>query len=302
MATGAHRSWPVTGLVVAVMAGVLILGGCQSDTATPAPAPAEPVKGPLSILMVNDDGWDAPGITAAYDALVDAGHRVTLVAPLVNQSGRSMASGSGPLVVSRPAGDAPKYAVDGTPVDSLTVGLRGILKDDPPDIVISGVNTGANVAGNTSYSGTVGAAAAAAEQGFPALAVSADVGGPEGTGDYADAARIVVDLVEELAATGFDGLGKDGFVNVNVPFETAERDKPRGTVVAPLAKSAPRTVEYDELSAGTWTPTFAYDARVGSAQGDAERLADGWTTLTFLPVARIAVPQGQRRLEQLVKK
>jgi 5'-nucleotidase len=291
---------------VLAAAAVVSVAGCTSQDgpalqAATSSTPAA-VEKPLSILMVNDDGWDAPGITAAYDALVADGHRVTLVAPLVNQSGRSMATGSDPLVVSRPAGKEPKYAVDGTPVDSLNVGLRGVLKNDPPDVVVSGVNTGANVAGNTSYSGTVGAAAAAAEQGLPALAVSADVGGPDGTGDYDDAAAIVVDLVDELAATGFEGLGRDGFVNVNVPFETEDRSAPRGMVVAPLAPGAPRTVEYSETEPGTWTPTFAYDARVGGRTSDAERLADGWTTLTFLPVARVEVGAGQQRLDELFGK
>lgn len=291
------------GLTAAAVCGLVLLAGCQSDagdaTASPTPS-ATPVKGPLSIMLVNDDGWDAPGITALYDALRKQGHRVTIVAPLENQSGRSMATGSEPLRVTRPEGDEPKYAVDGTPVDSLNIGLLGVLKDDRPDIVVSGVNTGANVAENTNYSGTVGAAAAAAEQGLPALAVSADVGGPTGAGDYADAADIVVDLVEELAEQGFAGLGSKGFVNVNVPFETATRSEPRGLRVAPIATAPPRTVEYAETEPGTWTPTFAYDGRAGSAEADASLLADGWTTLTFLPVARTAVAEGQRQLEDLV--
>jgi len=286
--------------VVAMLAGAaIVLAGCQTDTDEPRPAP-RPVEGPLSIMLVNDDGWDAPGITAAYDALVAAGHRVTIVAPLVNQSGKSMSTGSDPLSVTRPQGDAPKYAVDGTPVDALNIGLLGVLKKDLPDVVVSGINTGANVASNTNYSGTVGAAAAAAEQGFPALAVSADVGGPTGDGDYADAAEVVVDLVERLASTGFDGLGAAGFINVNVPFETDERDAPRGLEVVPLAKAPPRTVQYAELEPGTWTPTFGYDPRVGPRRADAEQLADGWTTLTFLPVERTPVAAEQEKLEDLV--
>lgn len=288
-------------MALAVTAMMLVLAGCSgsSDDKPAAPA-ASPVKGPLSVMLVNDDGWDAPGITALYDALLAAGHRVTMVAPLENQSGRSMATTSETLSVTRPEGDAPKYAVDGTPVDSLNIGLLGVLKDDRPDIVVSGVNSGANVAENTNYSGTVGAAAAAAEQDIPALAVSADVGGPSGAGDYVDAADIVVDLVEDLARTGFAGLGSQGFVNVNIPFETEERDEPRGLKVAPLATAPPRTVEYAETKPGTWTPTFAYDGRVGSPKADASLLADGWVTLTFLPVAREAVPAGQRQLEELV--
>ncbi len=291
-------------LAIPLICVLVLIAGCSgpSDSNDAAPQPAaSPIKGPLSVLLVNDDGWDAPGITAVYDALIDAGHHVTMVAPLENQSGRSMATSSEELKVTRPEGDAPKYAVDGTPVDSLNIGLLGVLKDDRPDIVVSGVNTGANIAENTNYSGTVGAAAAAAEQGVPALAVSADVGGPTGTGDYSDAANIVVELVETLAKTGFAGLGSDGFVNVNVPFETETRHAPRGLRVAPIATAPPRTVEYAESASGTWIPTFSYDGRVGGRKADATLLADGWTTLTFLPVARTAVAAGQRQLEALVE-
>lgn len=282
-----------------VVIAVTAAGCTASDGPDPDNAPS-PVDGPLRILMVNDDGWDAPGITAAYDALVAAGHEVTMVAPLVNQSGKSMSTGNDPLVVTRPAGSEPKYAVDGTPVDSVNVGLRGVLKESPPDLVVSGINIGANVAGNTNYSGTVGAAAAAAELGFPAIAVSADVGGYTSLGDYESAAEQTVELVDKLASTGFAGLGREGFVNVNVPFETADRDAPRGLKVASLADAPPRTVEYAELAPGTWTPTFRYDSRVGDAQEDAERLADGWTTLTFLPVDRTPQAAGQERLRELI--
>lgn len=291
----------VPALALAAIVVVALLTGCSGSADKPAPTPtANPVQGPLSILLVNDDGWDAPGISALYDSLAKAGHRVTLVAPLENQSGGSMATTSEKLAVTRPVGDEPKYAVDGTPVDALNIGLLGILKDDRPDIVVSGVNMGANVAQNTNYSGTVGAAAAAAQQGVPALAVSADVGGPSGSADLGDAADIVVGLVEGLAKTGFAGLGAQGFVNINVPFETATRDEPRGLRVAPPATAAPRTVEYAQTEPGTWTPTFGYDGRVGAPTADASLLADGWVTLTFLPVARDAVKAGQRWLKDLV--
>lgn len=286
---------------MAVAAVLVALAGCSGGDEQ-RDARRDAVTGPLNVLMVNDDGWDAPGITAAYDALVAAGHRVTVVAPLVNQSGRSMATTSESLAVTRPQGKAPKYAVDGTPVDSLNVGLQGVLRDDPPDVVVSGVNTGENVAGNINYSGTVGAAAAAAEQGFPAVAVSADVGGPTGDGDYADAAKVVVDLIESLAADGFGQMGHDGFLNVNVPFETEGRDSPRGVRVVPAAKAAPRTVTYAEAQPGTWTPTFEYDPRVGGARSDAESVADGWTTVTFLPVGRAAVAPEQERLKDLLER
>ncbi|MCL3817729.1 5'/3'-nucleotidase SurE [Aeromicrobium wangtongii] len=257
------------------------------------------MKGPLSILLVNDDGWDAPGITAAYDALTAAGHEVTMVAPAANQSGRSMASGVESLTVTQPDPGQPKYAVDGTPVDSLNVGLFGVLANDRPDLVVSGINLGANVAANTNYSGTVGAASAAAEAGVPAVAVSADTD-TDGRADFADASRTVVELVDSLAADGFDGLGRAGFLNVNVPAETATRKAPRGIRVARLAAGGPRTVRYEQSGPTTWTPQFTYDPRVGSPSADAEELADGWTTVTWLTASRVFPNSRRKQVDRLV--
>jgi 5'/3'-nucleotidase SurE len=246
---------------------------------------AKPVEGPLSILLVNDDGWDADGITQTYRALRQEGHHVTVVAPLENQSGRSMASNVSTLEVTQPEPGNPTYAVDGTPVDALNIGLFGVLADSPPDLVISGVNLGANIAANTNYSGTVGAASAASEAGFPAIAVSADTSA-DGTANFPVAARTVVRLVSAVAAEGFDGLGRAGFLNVNIPAQTDSRSEPRGVRAARLAVGGPRTVKYEKSAPTTWTPTFKYNPRVGGALADAQQLADGWTTVTWLTSAR----------------
>lgn len=283
-------------LLMAVIVGAGLLTACSDDS---APGPP-PVTGPLSILLVNDDGWDAAGITSVYRALTKAGHRVTLVGPLENQSGRSMATDVTAMEVTRPRGaDVPVYAVKGTPVDALNVGLFGVLADDPPDLVVSGVNKGANVAANTSYSGTVGAAAAAAEAGLPAVAVSADTDAA-GESDFDDASRLVVDMVDQLAARGFEGLGRAGFLNVNVPAETVSRREPRGVRAVPLATGGPRTVTYAQSGPTTWTPSFSYDPRVGRASADAEQLADGWSTVTWLTTARTSPSSHQAEVDELV--
>ena len=238
---GYRRPTRLTVRFLAAVAGAtLVLTACSGSGPDDRP---DPVKGPLSILLVNDDGWDAPGITAVYDALREDGHDVTMVAPLENQSGRSMATGIEALAVTEPEPGSPKYAVDGTPVDAVNVGLFGVLKGKRPDLVVSGVNLGANVAANTNYSGTVGAASAASEAGFPALAVSADTG-TGGEADFDDAADTVVSMVDALAEEGFDGLGLAGFLNVNVPAATASRDEPRGVRSVPLGVGGPRTVTY----------------------------------------------------------
>ena len=91
-------------------------------------------------------------------------------------------------------------------------------------------------------------------------------------------------------------------MNVNIPFETADARRARGSEgrAAGHGRAAHRRVRA-RPSPATWTPTFGYDGRVGSPTADASLLADGWVTLTFLPVAREAVPAGQRRLKELVE-
>ena len=100
----------------------------------------------LDILLTNDDGWDAPGIGSVRQALVDAGHRVTLVAPLEQQSGRGGAMntnfGEEVAVVEEAPGI---WSVDGTPTDSVRAALDVILHDDWPDLVVSGSNFGPNL-------------------------------------------------------------------------------------------------------------------------------------------------------------
>jgi 5'-nucleotidase len=123
----------------------------------------------MRILVSNDDGIDAPGIQALADALSVLGE-VWTVAPATEQSAKSHAlTMHHPLRVS-PRGER-RLAVDGTPADAVYLGLHELC---PPDIglVVSGINRGPNVADDTWYSGTVGAAREAAMCGLPALAVS----------------------------------------------------------------------------------------------------------------------------------
>jgi 5'-nucleotidase len=142
----------------------------------------------LNILLTNDDGCGAPGIDAMYRALTSAGHQVTLVAPLLDSSGIGAASvvipGQALAVTQLAAG---KYCVGpptdyrtpdgktaaiGTPVDAVNVGLDLLLKDNPPDLLVSGSNFGDNVGPLTQMSGTVNAAVRAMHKGIPAIAVS----------------------------------------------------------------------------------------------------------------------------------
>jgi 5'-nucleotidase len=123
----------------------------------------------MKILISNDDGFQAAGIVALYEALKDIAE-VEVIAPEVNNSAKSNAlTLHSPLYVQR-AANGFRY-VNGTPADCVHVALTGLL-DYRPDLVVSGINNGANMGDDTIYSGTVGAAMEGYLFGIPAIAFS----------------------------------------------------------------------------------------------------------------------------------
>jgi 5'-nucleotidase len=129
----------------------------------------------MRILLANDDGIWAIGLRALYAALVAGGHDVTVVAPLTEQSAVGHAvTISLPLRTREIREDGfTGIGVLGTPVDCVKLGLAALLAHKP-DLVVSGINNGANVGVDILYSGTVSAATEGALLGLPALAVSVD--------------------------------------------------------------------------------------------------------------------------------
>ncbi|MBI1179366.1 MAG: 5'/3'-nucleotidase SurE [Alphaproteobacteria bacterium] len=181
--------------------------------------PAAAFAGPLRILLTNDDGIDAPGIVSLRARLVEAGYDVTVVAPAENRSGGSGAvTVRGTLAVEkRPDGS---YAVSGTPSDCVYAGTGLIMKQQPPDLVISGTNFGQNAGPGLNLSGTFGAARAASSLGYPAIAVSQafDPDDPARTVDYFDdAADTVVRVLKLLTADGA-ALPSGMLLNINHPL------------------------------------------------------------------------------------
>ena len=123
----------------------------------------------MKILISNDDGYQAPGITALYEALKDVAD-VEVIAPEQNNSAKSNAlTLHSPLYVQR-AANGFRY-VNGTPADCMHIALTGLL-GYRPDLVVSGINNGANMGDDTIYSGTVGAAMEGYLFGVPAIAFS----------------------------------------------------------------------------------------------------------------------------------
>jgi len=162
----------------------------------------------MQILISNDDGYQAPGIRCLAEALGRIA-AVTVVAPDRDRSGASNSlTLDNPMRATR-AEDG-FVRVDGTPTDCVHLAITGLLEREP-DMVVSGINAGANLGDDVLYSGTVAAAMEGRFLGLPAVAVSLASSQPE---HYATAAQVAVELVERLKA---DPLPADTILNVNVP-------------------------------------------------------------------------------------
>lgn len=152
----------------------------------------------LNVLVTNDDGVRAAGIDALVTALAANPHlAVTVIAPATNQSGTGDRITTAPATIaaeaSSTAGAFPATAVSGFPADTVLYGVLDALPA-PPDLVVSGINDGQNIADFVAISGTVGAARWAARLGIPAFAVSAQLG----TTDFSVAADFTAKLVERF--------------------------------------------------------------------------------------------------------
>lgn len=173
----------------------------------------------MKILISNDDGFQAPGLVALHDALKDVAE-VEVVSPEHNNSAKSNAlTLAAPLYVHA-AHNGFRY-VTGTPADCVHIALKGLL-GYRPDLVVSGINNGANMGDDTIYSGTVGAAMEAYLFGIPAIAFSQI---EKGWAHVADAARMARQLVQHVEREGMVG-GEPFLLNVNVPNRPFDELKP----------------------------------------------------------------------------
>ena len=162
----------------------------------------------MKILVSNDDGYLATGINVLADALAEIAE-VVVVAPDRNHSGASNSlTLHSPLRIHEVAEG--RYFVNGTPSDCVHLALSGFLEYEP-DIVVSGINHGANLGDDVIYSGTVAAAMEGRFLGFPAIAVSLVGSTPT---HFATAGRVACDLVRRLQR---EPLPSDTILNVNVP-------------------------------------------------------------------------------------
>ena len=162
----------------------------------------------MKILLINDDGVTAKGITVLYQALSEIAS-VTLVAPDRNCSGASNS-----LTLLNPL-RATKLengfiSINGTPTDCVQLGLNELM-DELPDLVVAGINNGANLGDDTLYSGTVAAATEGRHMGLPAVAVSLC---SKNEKHYETAAAVAVNIITQLSS---HPLPQDQIININVP-------------------------------------------------------------------------------------
>jgi 5'-nucleotidase len=161
------------------------------------------------ILVTNDDGIHSAGIKVLAEALEELGD-VVVVAPA-----HEMSAASHSLTLMRPLRidkiDERHYSVDGTPTDCITLAMSHILKDDLPNLVVSGINKGGNLGDDVTYSGTVAGALEASIYGLPGIAMSLV---QRVNFDFGPAAELARELARRVLG---DGLPMGTLLNVNVP-------------------------------------------------------------------------------------
>ena len=179
-------------------------------------------KKALSVLLTNDDGIDAPGLAALYKELISIA-KVTVIAPQENKSGTGHS-----ITIRTPLrmkefsknGKLFGYALNGTPADCVKFGLNKLLKQQP-DIIISGINKGANVGMAVFYSGTIAGAREGAIHGIPSIAASMVSSGKETVG-YGFAAKFVKNLALLVRK---NRIPPGIILNVNIPAKGEEAIK-----------------------------------------------------------------------------
>ncbi len=233
----------------------------------------------MRILITNDDGIHAPGL-AVLERIAEAlSDDVYVVAPESDQSGVAHSlSLNDPLRLRE---ISPRhFAVKGTPTDCVIMGLREILKDRPPTLILSGVNRGQNVAEDVTYSGTIAAAMEGTLLGIPSIALSQAYGGPAGHRTMRwSCAEIHAPKVIRRILT--EGIPRDILVNVNFPDR--EPDEVSGLAVTVQGKRDAGLMRVEEREDGRGNPYYW----VSFGRGDSE--PGEHTDLAALRSGRISV-------------
>lgn len=236
----------------------------------------------MKILLTNDDGVHAPGMAVLERIARSLSDDITIVAPASEKSGAGRS-----LTLTRPLRmrqlDERRHAVSGTPTDSVMMALSLVMKGSPPDLILSGVNRGANLGEDVGYSGTVSAAAEGALAGIRSIALS-QVYAKSGAGhnvSFAAAEAWGAKVLRPLLGAPWNPRT---LYNINFPARPA--DKVLGIRVVPqglrdygqteiIERTDPRGFDYYWIKLAGMPHTPAHST-------DLEAATDGWVTVTPL--------------------
>jgi len=229
----------------------------------------------MKILLTNDDGIFAPGLAAIYTELVKLGD-VMVVAPAAGQSGSShTVTFSEPLLCNKVNinGQFSGFSVQGSPADCVKLAALELHKG-PINLLVAGINNGANAGINVYYSGTVAAAMEAAFLKIPAVALSLAA---EETMDFEKAARLCIEILEKIMP-----IGQGEVINVNIP--QLSKGKPKGVRVVPQSTGGfhERYIEQKNDQGRTVFQLNGGPHRAELAPADTTSIAEGFVTVTAL--------------------
>ena len=195
----------------------------------------------MRILIITDDGIEAPGLDVLEHIAGEVSKDVWVVAPETDQSGASHSLTLAEPLRMRDLGKH-HYAVKGTPTDCVIMGVRFLLKDKPPDLVLSGVNRGQNLADDVNYSGTVAGAIEGVLLGVPSMALSLAIGNYEtGKPIWDTPMRHGGRLLRKLLEAGWP----EGVV-LNVNFPDCRPDAVKGVAVTNQGQRSPDMLRIDD--------------------------------------------------------
>jgi 5'-nucleotidase len=234
----------------------------------------------MRILITNDDGVHAHGLKVLERIARKLGDEVFVVAPENDQSGVAHSLSLNNPMRLREVGPR-HFAVQGTPTDCVIMGVRRLLADAPPDLILSGVNRGQNVAEDVTYSGTIAAAMEGALLGVTSIALSQCYGGARDKVEWDCAETLGPQIVERILAAGVP----EGML-INVNFPACPAAKAAGVAVTRQGRRDSELMQIEERRDGRGIPYYwlkftrgGFDPEIGS---DIEALAANKVSITPL--------------------
>ncbi|MEQ7872923.1 5'/3'-nucleotidase SurE [Sphingomonas sp. ASV193] len=236
----------------------------------------------MRILLTNDDGIHAPGFALLERVAARISDDIWSVAPSEERSGAGHSLTLTRPIRLRPLGER-RFAVNGTPTDSVMMALAHLMKDSPPDLILSGINRGANLAEDATYSGTISAAMEGALAGVPSIALS-QAYARQGMGDSVPFAAAETWAEPVIRAIIAGPMARGTLVNVNFP--ALAPDAVRGVRVCRQGRRDYGRLNVDQRTDPRGFPYFWFGlGRTVETPGhrtDLEVIADGFVSVTPL--------------------